>query len=60
MHGCLAGGIVPLSRKIKVDRLTTERVLNSAAVRRRMLTKITEIALPAAEKKEHSLGGDAA
>ena len=60
MHGCLAGGIVPLSGKIEVDRFATERVLNSAAVRRRMLTKITEIALPAAEKKEHSLGGDAA
>jgi len=56
----MAGGIVPLSGKIEVDRFATERVLSSAAVRRRMLTKITEIALPAPEKKENSLGGDAA
>ena len=60
MHGCMAGGIVPLSGKIEVDRFATERVLSSAAVRRRMLTIITKIALPAPEKKENSLGGDAA
>ena len=60
MHGCMTGGIVPLSGKIEVDRFAMERVLSSAAVRRRMLTIITEIAHPAPEKEENSLGGDAA
>ena len=52
MHGCMTGGIVPLSGKIEVDRFATERVLNSAAVRRRMLTIITEIARPSPDRKK--------
>ena len=59
MHGCMTGGIVPLSGKIEGDGDATERVLSSAAVRRCMLTIITEIALPAPGER-NSLGGDAA
>ena len=45
MHGCPTGGSVPRSGEIKGDVDATERIRSSAAVRRRMLTIITEITL---------------
>ena len=45
MHGSPTGGSVPRSGKIEGDGDATERVRSSAAVRRRMLTIITEITL---------------
>ena len=56
MHGSPS---VPHLGEIEGDGDATERVRSSAAVRRRILTIITEITLPPPGDR-NSLGGDAA